>query len=476
MGRLDKITNWFGLDEVKAKPLVNEPYNVDSIYGQEQTSNSPLDYNVLWEYATKSPEVLIPVHTIISDVIADGFYIRPYNKDSSGRNRVKQAREWLSKNRFSTAIQQPLLWDALITGDDYLYIANVSDAKINEKIGEIVDTLGFNNKKRAANLIYRDFALDYSFGTMDLVPLASETVKISHDKHQRVIEYIQTVGTKKEKFSPDEVIHNKYIHMNGKVYGFTPMKSIISELQIIANAKDILGYGLEKGGIPEFMYIMEDESPKSPNVKNLSHQLRRFKNLMNKGRSLLLTGKVDVKTLTPNMKDMMFKDLIDTFGKIVLMVWGVPPSKMGMVGDKGSGYDSGLATEGYYKKIATLQDWFYAPLNWELFIPKFGVELVPKKSYLQDEVRESQVLMQKVDTALKMYANGWVTKEYITEKLLSIDPEYVGDFEVKDLFMGEQRQNLAKNDETNMDIGQQEMADAKRKKQNKNMGEEDDDD
>ena len=475
MGRLEKLIGMIPGIELKANPLVNEHHSINNLEGQSQTSNSPVDYSVLWDYIKKSPEALIPMHTIISDVIADGYKVVDYRHDASGAKRIRKAKEWLSINKFSTAISQPLLWDSLATGDSYLYLPRVSETAINNKITELVENIGLQNKTRAANKIYMKYAMDYSFGSYDLIPLPSETVKITHNNHQEVLKYVQRVGTKEEEFTPEEVIHNKYIHMNGKIYGFTPMKAVLSELQIIANAKDILGYGLEKGGIPEFMFIMEEESPKSPNVRNLAHQLRRFKSIENKKRSLLLTGKVNVETLTPSMQEMMFKDIIDVFSKIVMMVWGVPPSKMGMVGEKGSAYDSGLATEGYYKKVSTLQDWFYSPFNWEFMIPKFGIELVPRKAYLQDEVRESQVFMQKVDSGLKLYASGFIKPEYITEVLLEIPEEYVGDFKPKEVEMGEQRQNLAQNKEVNKNISQQEIDASKKKKQKQNQNDFDED-
>ncbi len=463
-----------GIKALLDKPLVNEPYAFTSSTGRSQVSNSPVLYNALWEYATKSPEVLIPIHTIISDVISDGYTLEPYEGGASEK-KVQDARNWLRRSRFETVIAPPLLWDGLVTGDNYLHMPQVSEDEVHQKIDDIVTKYGFYDKRRMANKIYQRFLMDYTFGSFDLIPLASETMTIKHDIHQNVEKYVQRVGSNEARFDPSEVIHNKYITMNGKVYGFTPMKAILSELSILAMSKDIIGHGFENGGIPEKLFIMEEESPKSPNVKNLAHQLRRFKQLENKQRSLLLTGKVKVEELSVNMKDMPFKELIDVMSKIVMMVWGVPPAKMGMVGEKGSGYDSGLATEGYYKKVSNLQTWFYEPINWELLIPKFGVQMIPNRAYLQDEVRETQVLSQKVQAAVTMYQNGWINEKYITDHLLKIPIQYRGDFKPRMVSGSQpQTQNQIGDDVVMNDPAKQAVNESRRSKQKMNAGEEND--
>jgi len=446
---------------VKGNPLVNEPYvaTKTDFSGLSQQSNSPVNYDTLIKYDTTSPEVITPISTIISDILSDGYYIESYD-GGSGRNKKKEANNWLRRNKFKSAIAQPLLWDSMVSGDWYLYTPHVTDDEVNKKIESVLSKIRVFDKKRAVNKVYSALYMDYSFGTYSLVPLPASTIKIVHDEHQNILGYRQRVGGMEEDFTPEEVIHEKFLTMNGKVYGFTPMKAILSELSILAQAKDIIGYGLDKGGVPEHIFALEDESPKSPNVKNFLHQLRRFKEIKNRNRSLVVTGKVSTTNLTPKMSELMFKDLIDTFTKICMTVWGVPPAKMGMVGEKGSGYDSGLATEGYYKKIGNLQDWFYEAINWQLLIPKFGVQMIPNRSYLQDEVREAQVFAQKVDYGLKLWQAGIIKPEYITEKLLRLDEKYIGDYKPKSISMSDSK--VLKDREVMDDNAKQEV-DKKRK-------------
>jgi len=417
----------FSREEVKASimPLINEP--VSAIASpQSQISNSPIDYDKLFEYATKSPEAFIPMWTIVSDVISDGYHLESYDS-GTGRNKKKNAEKFLRDNFFNSEITPALLWDTLITGDGYLYTPRLTEKDIKSVVSDVVDYIPVYNKSFAENYVYNKYAMDLSFGATDLVPIASSSVKIYHDKHQKVLSYQQRVGDDKVEFNPDEIVHFKLVPLNGKVYGFTPMKTILSELSILSDAKDVIGYSFENGGSPPQILTLEDKDPNSPDFKNLEQQLKRWKSLQNRNRPLLGTGKISVQDMGKSAREMMYQELIDTFTRVCIMVWGVPPSKMGLTSDKSGAYDSGLATEGYYRRISNLQDWFYERLNWELMIPQFGVQIIPNKTYKQDEVRETQVLVQKVQAAESMIMNGWVKPEYVTEVLLSIPDKYKGD-------------------------------------------------
>jgi len=446
-------------------PLVNE--DTDAVEsGQSQLSNSQVDYGKLWDYAEKSPEVLIPCWTIINDIISDGYKLVPYGKEGSkagGKNKKLKADKFLRDNFYKTEIAPALLWDALITGDYYLYTPKLTEDKISETLEEVVDGLPLQSKMWSANYIYNKFAMDLTFGATNLVPLPSSTMTIKHDIHQKVLAYHQRVAARSVDFSPKEVIHGKLLPVNGKVYGFTPLKSILSELSIISAAKDTIGYGFEGGGVPPQAWILRDKDPGSPSYNDLKGQLKKWKALQNKNRPLIATGDLEVKDLTKSAKDMMYNDLLRTFSEIVIMVWGVPPSKMGMTSSESGGYDSGLATEGYYRRISNMQDWFYERLNWELMIPQFGVQVVPNKAYRQDEVRETQVLLQKVQAAKDMIGQGWVNNEYVMELLLSIPEEYRGSGEPR---MMQQDNQIGFDKDASENSSKQGINEMKRDKQN----------
>jgi len=427
MSVFGKIGGLFHRNEVKAsvKPLINETVDATE-RGQSQLSSSQVDYATLYNYLQKSPEALIPVQTIVSDVISDGYYLEAYGGGGDGNKKIK-AEKFLRDNFFNTEVSQALLYDAMATGDYYLYTPRIDESDMKSMLSDVVDVLPLNNKSWSENYIYNKYVMDMSFGASDLIPLASSTMTILHDKHQKVIAYRQRVGENTVDFSPEEIIHGRFMPMNGKVYGFTPLQAILSELSILSDAKDVIGYGMEAGGAPPLMYIMKDKDPSSPDYKNLEFQLNRLKRLKNRNRALLATGNIDVKDVGKSTKDMMYTELIDTFTRICMMVWGVPPSKMGMTSEASGAYDSGLATEGYYRRISNFQDWFYERINWELMIPQFGVQIIPHKSYRQDEVRETQVLLHKVQAAESMISNGWVNDEYVEEILLKIPEKYRGD-------------------------------------------------
>lgn len=419
---------------VGTKPLANENTSpllfVPGLHDPNstpQTSNSPVDYKTLWAIWSSSPECIAPCDTIVTDIIADGYTIRPVN--AKNKTAVKTATEFLEATQFKTRVLPSQLYDQLVTGDGYVQKSKISEEQVRDSVKAIARRLPLVNKGKMQEYIYYSMRQTDLFRTRKLINIASSTIRIKHDTFGNIIKYLQQVGTNKSEFSAAEVMHFKYMNLNGKVYSFCPMKAIISELEVIALIKDNAGNVFDNGGQPSYIFNLEDETPKSDNTTALQQQLIEFKENINKHRNLIATGKLKIDKLENMAADMQYRELLEQMTRIVYTVWGVPPSKMGQSGSGSSGaYDSGLATEGYYRRIAHMQDMIYSQYNSEIFVPEFGVELIPRKAYLQDELKETQMTKQKFDIAQQAWTNNWINEEWIKD-YLEIEERYWGTFE-----------------------------------------------
>ena len=112
-------------------------------------------------------------------------------------------------------------------------------------------------------------------------------------------------------FKPNEVIHGKFLSLNGKVYGFAPLSLLRYEMETLYDMKLTHRYYWNKGGVPEYIFQFINESPNSPNVEAFVNTLKRYKQTLNKPRSMIITSKegVKIEKVDPMQKELQFIDL-----------------------------------------------------------------------------------------------------------------------------------------------------------------------
>jgi hypothetical protein len=423
------VTQWkddLKMDEIKAFPLVNEPMTVfadSGAYVHPFGVPPPVDYGILWTYFKYTPELVAIVRAIVEDIMSDGWLLE------GGRNNRIKAEKFLMKNYAKEQIAS-MLFDTLITGDGYLYIQRLSKYEVKGKIDSILDRpeiksiIGDELKEEMGTRIFDSLDIDEDiFTARSFLAVPSSTLKAKFDKNGNVYEWVQRVGARWNTLKPDELIHFRLLRLDGKFYGFSPLASILKEMDILANVKDYARYFFEKGGVPNYLFIMPNETPDSPNYKNFQKTLQLFSSLANKYKNLIVTGEVEAKELNRFSKDMEFRELAKYLTQVLIMTWGVPVSRLSDVGlgDKVQARGSTVSTEGYYRKISYYQDILEDLINIELLAP-FKVRMKFKKTYLQDEIREVQVAKIMTDTAEQRMSLGIWDREH-AGKYLGMEPE-----------------------------------------------------
>lgn len=398
--------------EFKGTPLLNS-FVPTGVYAVNTRPTNYLDY---FEYFKKTPEVISLVNALITDVISDGYVLK------GSKVRVQKAQEFLENNNFDSLIEEWLL-DGFVTGNGYLWKGKVSESMIFEEADKVVEDFNFYNKKQARNEILMHMMDEEAFGVKKLGVVPSTTMNvIPDDKYGTTLTYKQEVKGNTEIFSQEEIIHFKLINMNGELYGFTPMESIVSEITMLSVLKDYTGNFFANNGSPDMIFVLPKEIAGSKNHQNLINTLKEYKKIENKHGNLVFTGEISTQILNKFDKDMEFKSLAEYITKVIAMVWRVPPS---IYGGEGGAVNSGLSNQAYYRNISHLQSRIEYLLNTQLF-KEFKVKFEFNRSYKEDEVREVQIEKIKTDVVEQRMKLGLWSKEAAAE-YLHIDSDDFGE-------------------------------------------------
>jgi hypothetical protein len=323
-----------------------------------------------------------------------------------------------------------MLYDSLVTGDGYLFVKRPSETEVKELIANIVSrpeikAMGITEiKSELGEEIFEKLKIDEDlFTPRSFVNIPSSTLKALFSEHGDVSKWVQKVGVKYQHFTRDEIVHFRLLRLDGKFYGFSPMASILKEMDMLANVKDYARYFFEKGGVPNFMFILKNETPNSNNFRQFKKSLQLYASLANKYKSLVVTGEVEAQPLNTLPRDMEFRELAAYLTQVLIMTWGVPSTRLTDVGvsQKSSLRGSTLSQEGYYRKISHYQDLISDFINTNLLAP-FKVTMSFKPTYPQDELRDAQMDKVMSDTAEQRISMGiWDRKQAAV--YLGMDPD-----------------------------------------------------
>jgi len=378
------------LIEKKEVPMLNEPI-ATNIIGTHLTQ--PVNYDQVLTWIKKTPECIGILNALVTDIISDGLVFEPIKK-TKGESNVERAETFWRKN-FVKEEMKGALFDWLSFGNAALWKGKPNIAQIKEKLSHL--------KLSVRDSLLTEMKADEDFNrTRILRHVPWTSMNIQQDDYS-VTGYVQQVkGKKQVKFSTEEIIHAKLMPIDGRVYGFSPMQAAMSSITTLGLMKDYNGRYFEHGGAPDHMFILPKEMAGSPHVKELKQVLETYNHRMR--GNLVFTGEVDVKDINAFNKDMEFRLLAIYHTGILALAFNMPMARLssilGQEISSNAGSD-GLADSGYWRTISEQQDYWETLLNTQLFEPEFGVRIKFNRSYLQDEVREVQIDMVKMDVINK---------------------------------------------------------------------------
>jgi HK97 family phage portal protein len=236
--------------------------------------------------------------------------------------------------------------------------------------------------------------IDQSFKIpKDLQLLKASTMKINYDETGKVASYQQDVKGTKRIYRPEDIIHLSLINVGGEPYGFSPIEPLLSDIGTLIFAKEYAGKFFENDGVPNYIFVMPNEHPDSPNYKKFKTELKQLKDKASKYRNLVLTGELTIQQVQKFSKDLEFSKLIQHFTQLVLIGLGVPSHRIHYAGisEKTQGSQTNRALEGYYKRISFLQKIIEETMNVDLF-EVFNVDLKFNAAYKIDSMRQAQIV------------------------------------------------------------------------------------
>jgi HK97 family phage portal protein len=461
---------------VENRPMFTSMTNIPTV--SPTTRYFSADYKLWWRRFKQTPELIATISVPIVDIIGD----RPTWSDTNGKPlndlQLKKAKKFWRDNRLKETITA-MLFDAFLLGDGFLWKGKAKKEEVAKAIKEVLKK--FNLCELETKELVKEMSQDEDIKKTKRVDyVAASTMTILHDEFE-VLGYEQQVSTKVARFSPEDIIHYRYMTVNGEVKGFSPAESLILEIILLTQIKENMKAWMENGGYPDKAFILPKEMANSHNHQMLLSQLSKYKKIQNRHGNLVFTGEITIEDLQGNPKDMEFKELALYITSNLAFAWGIPVSRIPyLIGSAASSGDStGLAESGYWNKISSIQDTIEDLLNSQLF-DELGWNINFDRKYKQDILRDKQIEMMSADTLMKYQQilsknNKKLSIDKILEELKWND-EDIEDMSPEEIMnnqnSGNDRQNLLSNKNINKEQDNRTKAQAKANTaNNKGVGE-----
>ena len=360
-------------------------------------------YNQFWKQYRQTPELVAVTNLIATDILGDRPDFVDKNGKSLGRNKYYRAKRFWRSQRVKESLKA-IVFDMLVTGDGYGWIGKLGKNEREDMAKEMANRFGLQygwRLKEKVEFIRKSIDEDLKKPkTFDYV--ASSTVQIKADEYD-VMNYVQNANGITNIFNTKEIIHFRWQTMDGKIEGFSPVESLFKEIFMLWASKSNMRAFFENGGSPGKLFTMEDTQPGTDAYDRFAEQLMASKDVMNRHKNWLGTGKINVQDLDAQIKDMEYKELMLYITSVVAFSFNIPVSRIPfLIGSAASGGDSGgMAEQGYWNMVSERQDMIEDLMNIQVF-DALGFNIKLPRKYKQDTIREAQASNMNQDTITKM--------------------------------------------------------------------------
>jgi len=391
------------LDLKDVKVLTNNTESIRFVPSSAPVISQPADYYLLIDYVEKTPVLSASIDALVNDEIS-GYEFEPIG-DKENTTLIKHAYDFAEANNLLYVLRQ-MDNDKYIYGNGYLAISRVNDFQIKQ----MMNTDGYECKDYEFKEM-RQFVDELSYKNVKLAYLPSTTVSIYVDDiYGEVVKYKQVVNQNSLDFDKADILHFKDLDYDGKLFGYSRIYGLKSEIQTIWNIKDYLGKFFDNNGTPDLLFIAPKMIPKSPQHEDFKAQLKDMKKMDNKRKNLLSTSDLKIERLNDINNNMPFQDLLNQYMSEISLAYDVPPTRIGLA-PSGAGEGLTLTNQGYYRNVASKQEYIENILNTQLFIPLLGVRIRLKKDYKEDEQRDAAINKSKLDQLEQLLRNKLIKRE-----------------------------------------------------------------
>jgi len=393
--------------EVKSAPMYNTltgtSYESGPPYGTDPKNwyqIQPYNYKSILDTIKRCPEAIGIINELKTSILSDGFRFETVDGGAGGRNKIKKANEFVEDNFFKQELEAALQ-DWFIMGDCALWKGKISLNQLKEKFGD-----------KLTDLEYKQVIKDEDdIKSIKHIPWSTMKIAMNAD-HTAIGGFEQDVnGIGKRNYDTSEVIHGKLMTWDGKAYGYSPAIAGLSTISQLNTIKDLNGMWFEKGGTPDWLFILEKEAPNSQRQRRLEQLLREYQQRYQKHGNLVMTGEVKLEQLNKFDKDMEFRQQAIYLTGVLALSFNMPMSKINVVVGteaKAGARSEDISDQSYHNKISEAQDYWEQLLNTQLFKPHFGVNLRFNRNYKNDEIKETQANLQHKQYLDTVYESGLI--------------------------------------------------------------------
>lgn len=396
------------------------------------------DRKTLMNWIKRTPEAIGILRQIAMDVVTRINFTaieeqpkkgRPIK--NAGKDNEFKARKF-SKDNFLKQQLRAAVTEGIALGDAYFWKGKASQDVLKELIRKNYKEFGIKLQETEIETK----ALDESYtGQTSLQYIASSTVDIKLDEAGTKIEYYTqriaagygsdtfptgdsspqgTITSKSpRKWKPEQIIHYRFMDMDGKVHGFTPLQSSFPIIKTLGAIKDYHGNYFESAIVPDIIFNFEENDPNTIHHQRMAQMLQEWWDNKRRGPAIT-TGKFDVKEFNKWNKDMEFRLLAIYYTGVIAFSVGMPLEKIRAIlgGEiKSATGASDISNTDYQRNIYDMQDDWEILLNTQFFNEEFGVNLKFERSAARDEVAEAMRDGQKLNFVSQMFQKDLIKKE-----------------------------------------------------------------
>lgn len=346
------------------------------------------------------PELTALISKVAKDIVYK-YHFEPMVYGDKSRNKILKANKFAQQICLKKVMLSQVV-DLLVTGEAFGWIGKIPDEVVKERIGKIINKKcwGMEQKEKdwVSDKMFMELKAEEGLSDLDGIDedllrprkyryVSSSTIEIIHDLYD-IQFYNQVVGVNSVKFKPKEVVHYTLMDIDGKISGFTPVESILVQLELLRQMWQNQLSLHKNGGYPDTVFILKNVKVNDASYKRIEEQLAKYSVVETKHGNMLFTGDVDIKMLE-QLDGMQFKDQGLYITGIMAFQWGVPRSSIPfIIGGTNTRDDTGGNSEkGYWRNIEFAQDIFAETMNTQLWIPHFGVKLVFDNTFPAQDVQ-----------------------------------------------------------------------------------------
>lgn len=427
------------------RPFLNE-----NQFGAISTSSTFFsDKKTLMNWIKRTPEAIGILRQLSLDVVTRLNFISIEEKRSGrpsknkGRDNVKKAELFARNNQLKNQLRAAVM-EGVALGDAYLWKKNLSEGDKNIVIEKTLKEFGLKPEFKA-------FIDEDPVGEKGLQYVPSTTMFIELDKGGTKIDsFIQRTafGTniigsstatgkfdlnqgagagRVRRWKPKQIIHYKFMELDGKVHGFTPMQSNFPIIKTLGAIKQYHGNYFESGILADIFFNFEEMDPNSPAFERMRQVIQEWYNNKRRGHEIT-TGKFKIEKINEWNKDMEFRMLSIYYTGVMAFSVGMPLEKIRAIlgGEiKSTTGGSDISNTDYQRTIFDMQEDFENLMNTQFFNEEFGVDMKFDRSASRDELAEIQVIQQKINVLEKIKQMDLINKDNLvsfTEKLFPSFP------------------------------------------------------